>query len=220
MSILLKNRDTLTELFNTFSLQDILQVNKNLDISWKLLATPPKQLLDAMKMKQVNIECFLGKKCLPLIRFYLADKQQQKSIFLSSELLGQLFVSLPAVEASIFKGQVQRAQLAVQQTNQALSSLLCSQDLTAQLNKSDAVVHLNHYQSNGKQSLSLLAEQDKEYLNCFYYQQAGELFIAKTGEVIDSDMLLYSELSPLQQLKAQQMFDKKVEQVERLNVSA
>ena len=69
MSFLLKNRETLTQLFATFSLQEVLQVNKNLNDSWLLLATAPVELVVAMEAQQVEIEHFLGKKCLPLIRF-------------------------------------------------------------------------------------------------------------------------------------------------------
>lgn len=220
MSFLLKNKETLTQLFSTFSLREVLQVNQNLSASWHLLATPPEQLLVAMKAKQVEVEHFLGKKCLPLIRFYLADESQQKSLFLSMELLGELFTSLPAVEAVVFKDQIHAAQLAVQESNQALSSLLSSQQLEKRVDKRDPIVQLNHYQTSPKQSLSLLAEQDKEYLNCFYYLQAGELYVAASGESIDSDMLLYSELSPLQQLKAQKMFQRTHSELITQSVSA
>ena len=140
-------------------------------------------------------------------------------MFLSMELLAELFTSLPTVEAVIFKAQIHAAQFSVQETNQALSLLLSSQDLDKRVEKRDPVVQFNHYQTSPKQSLLLLAEQEKEYLNCFYYLQAGELYIA-SGENVDSDMLLYSELSPLQQLKAQQMFDQSCDEFELQSVSA
>ncbi|WP_022940230.1 hypothetical protein [Psychromonas hadalis] len=212
MSFLVKNRDTLTQLFSTFNLQEILLLNQNLNSSWHLLTSPPAQLLLAMKERQVNITCFLGKKCLPLIRFYLASQQSQKTTFLSMELLTTLFISLPAVEATVFKAQIQKAQYALQQTNQALSELLSGQVLKSS-EKSKLVVQFNHYQSNNKPSLTQLAEMDKKYLNCFYYLQAGDIFVVAEGQGIDVDMLLYSELSPLQQLKAQQLVGDEIVEV-------
>lgn len=207
MNFLLKNRETLALLFNSFSLQEIMQVNHNLNESWHLLITPPEQLLTAMNEKQVSIESFLGKKCLPLIRFYLAEQALQKETFLSTDLLAALFTSLPAVEAMVFKEQIYSAQLSVQKNNHALSCLLSGEALQPlPVDNSEAIVQLKKYQSASKQSLALLSESDKQYLNCFYYLNAGDLFIVAEGQSVDSDMLLYSELSPLQQLQAQKLF--------------
>ena len=229
MNILLKNRETLTHLFSTLSLSEVLSVNQNLNASWHLLALPPAQLLKAMKEKQVNIEHFLGSKCLPLVRFYLADQQSQKQVFLNAELLALLFTSLPAVEAIIFKGQIHKAQLAVQHASQALSSQLSDEYLTKKVEIKDPVIVFNGFLSSNKfsakKSLIQLQETEKQYLNCFYYLKAGELFIAVEGESLDVDMLLYSELSPLQQLKAQKLFKlscsgETVESMAQQNVSA
>ncbi|PKF62626.1 hypothetical protein CW745_04175 [Psychromonas sp. psych-6C06] len=210
MSFLLKNRETLTQLFSTFSLQEVIMVNQNLSASWHLMTLPPAQIITAMQEKQVSIEQFLGKKCLPLIRFYLADKETQKALFLSEEQLSKLFISLPAVEAMVFKEQIQRAQLAVKQTNQALASLLSTQEQSCEslsmVSRKDPIVQFNQYQAQQKQSLAKLAEADKQYLDCFYYLQGGELHIVAQRQELESNMLLYSELSPLQQLKAQELF--------------
>ncbi|MCP4326577.1 MAG: hypothetical protein GY951_10730 [Psychromonas sp.] len=206
MSFLLKNRETLTLLFTTFSLQELLQVNKNLSAAWHLLTMPPEQLLNAMNAQQVNIEDFLGKKCLPLIRFYLADEKQQKAHFLSADKLAQLFTSLPAVEAVVFKEQIDAAQLALQDSNQMLSALLVEEKLDKQVQKRHSIVKFKGRQATSKRSLSLLVEDDKEYMNCFYYLNGDELYIVAERQVLDADMLLYSELSPLQQLQAQKLF--------------
>lgn len=215
MSILLQNRETLTRLFSSFSLQEILLVNQNLSHSWHLLLMPPAQLMAAMNEKQVSIEHFLGKKCLPLIRFYIADSQMQKQVFLSKTLLESLFTSLPAVEAMVFKGQIQSAQASVQLTNQALSSLLAETTQPTYIERVKPVVQITEYQTTSsfsnnnlsqKKNISQLSEADKRYLNCFYYLQAGELVIVADGSEVDADMLLYSELSPLQQLHAQKLF--------------
>jgi hypothetical protein len=207
MSILLKNRGTLTQLFADFSLQEASLVNQNLNTSWHLLASAPAQLLLAMKEKQVNIEIFLGKKCLPLIRFYLADKKQQKDTFLSANLLAQLFDSLPTVEAIVFKNQISNAQLVLPNASQKLSSQLSREQKVETVSP---VVQINSSKPSNivhtRQLLNRLAETEKQYLNCFYYLNAGELFIAPEEETIDVDTLLYSELYPLQQLAAQKIF--------------
>jgi len=205
MSFLLKNRETLTCLFKTFNLQEILQVNQNLKQTWHLLNIPPPALLIAMEKEQVSIDTFLGNKCLPLIRFYLADRERQKAVFLSTDLLSALFVSLPAVEATIFKQQIQRAQLTVQQANLAISLLLDNESLDTELEKIDAVIQLNHYQKDKNKLVNKQDDKLKNYLNCFYYLQAGELFVGESGKKIDNNLLLYSELSPLQQLQAQKL---------------
>lgn len=178
MSILLKNRDTLTLLFNTFTLQEMIEVNQNLNTSWHFLSIPTEKILTASNDNQVCIERFLEKKCLPLIRFYLAEEALQKEMFLSPELLATLFISLPSVEAMVFKGQIVSAQANFQQTNQTTNN----------------------------PSLTLRDESEKKYLNYFYYLRAGELFIVADDGTVQSDMLLYSELSPLQQLQAQKYF--------------
>ena len=226
MNILLKNRDTLTTLFATFSLQEVSLINRNLTASWEFLTLPPEQILQAMEEKQLNVELFLGKKCLPLIRFYLADKKQQKDTFLSKKLLFQLFINLPAVEAVVFKKQIRSAQRAHLNANQMPYSQLSGNRIGKKSETKYPVIQLNGFQSNNnihtKQSISQLTEIDKPYLNCFYYLNAGELFLATEEATIDVDMLLYSELSPLQQLTAQKMFklDREVEQVEEFAIAA
>lgn len=217
MSFILKNRETLVTLFKTFNLQEVLQVNRNLQQTWHHLNMPPSALLAAMEKQNVAIDTFLSNKCLPLIRFYLADQEWQKNIFLSTDLLVALFVSLPAVEATIFKQQIQRAQLAVQQTNLAISELLENDSLNAEVEKVDAVIQLNKYQKDKAQLLSKQDEQKKKYLNCFYYLQAGELFINEVGQTVDNNLLLYSELSPLQQLQAQKLVTSNNEKREHMN---
>lgn len=226
MSFLLKNSDTLTQLFSTFSLQEVLIVNQNLHASWHLLVMPPSDLLLAMQKQQVSIEHFLGKKCLALIRFYLSESETQKKVFLSKPLLAKLFSSLPPVEATIFKQQIQKAQKTLQQTNQTLSSLLCSQDIPQQLSTVESVVRFDSYLCNKTVPLSQSRQVDKSYKNCFYYLQSGELQIVEGEQLVDNTMLLYSELSPLQQLQAQALFSrlkshsKEVDISEQQSVSA
>lgn len=222
MSFLLNNQETLTDLFKTFNLQEILVVNQNLRQSWHLLSLPPEQLLIAMEKQEVAIDTFLGKKCLPLIRFYLASEEDQKSLFLSIDLLGLLFISLPPVEAAIFKQQIQRAQAAVQKTNQAISLLLENDGVCDHFERADPVIQLNQYQTTKNQQ-SNKEDEVKQYLNLFYYLQAGELFVMVEGKTIDNDLLLYSELSPLQQLHAQKLvagLDENDEPEKQLVVSA
>tara|TARA_R110001583_G_scaffold10698_9_gene49224 strand:+ start:11391 stop:12056 length:666 start_codon:yes stop_codon:yes gene_type:complete len=209
MNILLKNKETLIQLFTTFSKQELLAVNQNLIASWHLLKLPPVQLLNAMKEKDVEIELFLGNKCLPLVRFFLSDKESQKALFLSTELISQLFIALPAVEAIIFKSLINRAQ-------QVSDSLSDEASASKRMQKSDLVVQFTDFQSNNKkvhtaESLSELAEVEKQYLNCFYYLREGQLLIVPEGDSIDIETLLYCELLPLQQLAAQKLF--KVDEV-------
>lgn len=204
MNILLKNKKTLIKLFATFSEQELLSVNQNLIASWHLLSLPPTKLLNAMDAEQVDIELFLGNKCLPLVRFYLSDTQTQKALFLSTELLSQLFIALPAVEAVIFKRLICKAQ-------EVSESLSKEANTLKKMEKVDLVIKFTDFKANNRrshtrESLTELAETEKQYLNCFFYLREGNVEIVPEGNPIDIDTLLYSELSPLQQLKAQKLF--------------
>lgn len=204
MNILLKNKEALIHVFANFSEQEFLEVNQNLIASWHLLKVPPTQLLNAMAVKNVDIELFLGKKCLPLVRFFLSDKASQKALFLSPQLLAELFMALPPVEAVIFKRLINKAQ-------QLSKSLFSEANVQKRKEKVDLVIQFTDFQSRHKkshttESLNQLAEIEKQYLNCFYYLREGKLSVVPEGDSIDVDTLLYSELSPLQQLKAQKLF--------------
>ncbi|MCG6199892.1 hypothetical protein [Psychromonas antarctica] len=48
-----------------------------------------------------------------------------------------------------------------------------------------------------------------DYLDCFYQLQAGKLQVVNTQQSFHQNMILYSELSPLQQLEAQKLLKQK-----------
>ncbi|WP_413699701.1 hypothetical protein ACLKMH_20225 [Psychromonas sp. KJ10-10] len=175
MNILLKNKEALIHVFTSFSEQEFLEVNQNLIASWHLLKVPPTQLLNAIAVKNVDIELFLGNKCLPLVRFYLSDKASQKALFLSPQLLAELFMALPPVEAIIFKRLINKAQ-------QVSKSLFSEANAQKRKAKVDLVIQFADFQSRHKkshtrESLSKLAETEKQYLNCFYYLREGQVTV-------------------------------------------
>ncbi|GLS89153.1 hypothetical protein GCM10007916_02200 [Psychromonas marina] len=202
MSYLLKNRTALIDLFTHFNLLEQQQVNQNLNSALPILMPPAEQLRAVLEKNNVGTEYFVSKQCLPLTRFYLAEKAQQKALLLSKERLADLFVSLPIVEATLFKQQIQHAQSAQQQRE--YPAHLLSANMT-HIDKAESAVQFNHRQFNRVQPLDKYCGSDRKYLNCFYYLQAGELFVVHETLTTETSLLLYSELSPLQQLQAQKL---------------
>lgn len=216
MHILTKNKDTLSHLFTTFSLQEVFTVNQNLSESWDLLIMPPEEIIRVLEANKIAMESFLSTKCLLLSRFYLSESEQQKSVFLSKDELGKLFSGLPAVEAFVFKQQIIRALDKAKKSNQAILDYLQGK---APSPEQPPVLHLTDYPKKNDmlkiQRLNKLSENQNDFLECFYYLQDGELYISDNQTDSVHEVLMYDELSPVQQVAAQKLFqqtEKKLKQ--------
>lgn len=197
-------QDSLDQLFVTFDDKELTIVTHNIKQTACLLQPLSMQLLTFMEEKAIKHDEFLAQICLPLSHFDLTTKQNKRQLFLSLEKLSALFTSLPTVEAYVFNKQV---NIALKQAS--LDKIKCH----------NKVLKFNSYSSS---TLPNKIQQVQQHLNeintagyvdCLYQLQAGHLQIVNQSPsaclIYQQGMILYGELSPLQQLEAQKLFKKR-----------
>jgi hypothetical protein len=194
MNLLDKIQATLADLFASFNPQQALIVAQNIEQTVPSLDSPAHELLILMEDKNIKFESFLADKCLPLLRFYLAPTAMQQDIFLSQSQLAQFFSSMPVVEAYVLKEKIEITQHNLQSRNNNSVVAFPHSDNTLQVTDSVKLAQLQK---------SFHSEKTCAYLNCFYQLQAGKLQLVDSQQSFHQNMILYSELSPLQQLEAQ-----------------
>ena len=225
MSLILKKSQHLIALFKGVNTQDSFIINKNINDTEHLLKTPSDAVRKIMEKQNVHAEDLLAEKNLILTRFYLSEDQTQLSTFLDCELLALLFKALPMAEATIFKRYVLHAQAVLPLPDIKLQSSLVLETLNT-----DADLHENNIERidnivdfqtgyaqqtylHKLQSLadSLYSPDEGDYEACFYLleqvanpegQMISTLVIKSEYE---EGAMLYCELSPLMQMKAQQL---------------
>lgn len=175
---------TLDKLFAGFDAQQIATIDKDLKQILTLLDSSGHQVLILMQENNIKPDEFLADKCLPLIRFNLLPDKNQQKIFLSREKLNKLFTEIPTVEAYIFKSAIETALQKRKSDLQKVQSLLPPK--------------VDHNKPSS-------GPTPPRYLECFYQLQEGKLQIVDNQQEYQSGMLVYSELSPLQQLEAQRL---------------
>lgn len=194
---------SLDQLFIAFNNKELDIVNNNVKQTTCLLQSLSMQLLTFMEEKAIKHDEFLAVTCLPLSHFDAAAEQDQRQLFLSLEKLSALFTCLPAVEAYVFNKQI---NIALKKAN--LHQTKCKA----------SVLKFNSY-SSGTQSEKVQQVKKRlngtniaDYSDCFYQLQAGHLQIINESPdshlIYQQGMILYGELSPLQQLEAQKLFKK------------
>ncbi|MBB1271937.1 hypothetical protein [Psychromonas sp. SR45-3] len=214
MSILLKKSQYLMTLFSDLSRHDNAIINKNIDDTLYLLKVVSTKTRQLMAEQNVPIEDLLADKCLPLTRFYLSDEHSQLAYFLNSERLALFFSALPMAEATIFQQYVIRAKKSLILPERQPSSGV--EDLTY-FSTSFEEDNEGYHQLTYLQSLQNLvkvvsANSEVDYKALFYDLQS---FKKSNGKIdtrllvyleYQDNLLFYCELSPLWQLKAQQLF--------------
>lgn len=189
---------TLDELFASFDVQKIIAVDESLKQTLSILDSAAHQVLIFMHEKKIKYDEFLTDKCLPLIRFYLAPGEVQEQTLLSAERLAALFTEIPAVEAYVLKNAI---VMALQKRKSTLQKLLNQSPAALKQAHSQKQYELHAVQETDS---SLNSPQTPDYLDCFYQVQAGELRIVDK-QYGEQPLLVYNELSPLQQLEAQRL---------------
>lgn len=225
MSLILKKSQHLIALFRNVNTQDSFTINKNINDTEHLLKTPSEIVRKIMEKQNVYAEDLLAEKNLVLTRFYLSDEQTQLTTFLDCELLALFFKALPMAEATIFKQYVMNAKKVLPLPDIKLQSTLVLEDLNAEdelddieMESIDNIVDFQagfaqqsylHKLQNLAENLSSADEED--YQSCFY---ALEKVTNVDGDIVpelvlkaeyEVGYLLYCELSPLMQMKAQQL---------------
>ncbi len=201
-------------LFSDLSCHDNAIINKNIDDTLYLLKVVSTKTRQLMAEQNVPIEDLLADKCLPLTRFYLSDEHSQLAYFLNSERLALFFSALPMAEATIFQQYVIRAKKSLILPERQPSSGV--EDLTY-FSTSFEEDNEGYHQLTYLQSLQNLVKvvsvnSEVDYKALFYDLQSFK----KSNGKIDTrllvypeyqyNLLFYCELSPLWQLKAQQLF--------------
>ena len=216
MSILLKKSQYLMTLFSDLSYQDNVIINKNINDTVYLLKVASTKTRQLMAEQNVPIEDLLADKCLPLTRFYLSDEQTQIAYFLNSERLALFFSALPMAEATIFQQYVIRAKNSLILPERQLQQSSGVGDVTSFSLTSDeydeGYQQLTYLQSLQNLIKVVNVETEVGYKGLFYSLQS----LKSSSEEVDTRLLVYSEyqenllfyceLSPLWQLKAQQLF--------------
>lgn len=218
-------------LFKSLTLGEALVVNKNINETEYLLKVPSKKARQLMAEQNVSIEDLLADRCMGLTRFYLSDDKTQIKYFLNSDRLALLFNELPMAEATIFKQYLKRAKESLIFPDISLQNLLQPEELINQLNTEQQLevmkelkgIKIGYQQQTYLQKLQSLAEtinysEEQNYKNCFYQLQVSSLDIENEKEHSNSIIIphcqyqdgfaFYCELTPLLQLKAQQLFKK------------
>lgn len=210
MSIILKKSQHFVGLFKSLNLQDKVLINKNIEETEHLLKTVSEKVRKLMSEQNVHVEDLLAEKCMVLIRFYLADSATQLEYFLDKKMLAAFFQSLPMAEATILKQHLSYARASLSLPNSELQDAMASEGLLDN-DEVDNVVDFEkervqqHYLLK-LQRLSEKTQQVKEadYETCYY-----ELNEEQGGLVAHIEFkqgyLLYCELSPLMQIKAQKL---------------
>jgi len=218
MSILLKKSQYLMTLFSDLSYQDNVIINKNINDTVYLLKVASTKTRQLMAEQNVPIEDLLADKCLPLTRFYLSDEQTQIAYFLNSERLALFFSALPMAEATIFQQYVIRAKNSLILPERQLQQSSGVGDVTSFSLTSDeydeGYQQLTYLQSLQNLIKVVNVETEVGYKALFYSLQS----LKNSSEEVDTRLLVYAEyqenllfyceLSPLWQLKAQQLFAK------------
>lgn len=194
MNLLDKIQTTLADLFASFSPQQALTVEQNIKKTLPSLDSPSHELLILMEDKNIKFDEFLADKCLPLLRFYLAPSAMQQEIFLSQTQLAELFSSIPVVEAYVLKQKIENTlhYLTIRGDNSVVA-----------FPQSDNKLRITESAKLAQLQQSFNRTKTCDYLDCFYQLQAGKLQIVDSQQSFHQNMILYSELSPLQQLEAQ-----------------
>ncbi|MDA7747240.1 hypothetical protein N8878_07925 [Psychromonas sp.] len=224
MSLLLKKLQYLTTLFKNVSAKDAYIINKNINDTEHLLKLPTSNVRRVMAEQKVQMESLLAEKCIPLTRFYLADEKKQLQYFLHSERLAAFFMDLPMAEATIFKHQLTQAQATLPLLDIESQASLTFDELNQQeqalaldVGHSDVdnIVEfkIGYEQQTYLQKLKNLAgiidsPVEREYESSFYeieLNEKDEKNLLVYADYHDGCML-YCELSPLMQIKAQQAF--------------
>jgi len=231
MSLILKKTQHLTLLFKSLTLRDALIVNKNINETEYLLKVPSKKARQLMAEQSVPIEDLLADRCMALTRFYLSDEKKQLKYFLNSERLALLFTELPMAEATVFQKYLRQAKDSLTLPDIPLQNLLQSEGLINQLDAEDELeimqdltdLKIGYQQQTYLQYLQRLAattndSEEKNYKNCFYELQVTSVEVDNGKEHLNSTIIshskyqqglaFYCELTPLLQLKAQQLFKK------------
>ena len=227
MSLILKKSQHLMVLFKSLTLCETLIVNKNINETEYLLKVPSKKVRQLMAEQNVFIEDFLADRCVALTRFYLSDDKTQRKYFLNSERLALFFTELAMAEATIFKQHLKRAKDSLILPDITLQNLfeyegtihLLNTEYETRLDITD--VKTGYQQQTYLQNLQNLAAninygEEKDYKSCFYELQVTENDKAKglsCSTLIPKfkykdGLIFYCELTPLLQLKAQQLFKK------------
>lgn len=206
VEIIQKIEATLLALLATFNKQELTIINDNLKEVEDNLNDSVQQLLFFMQQKGLGYESFLSEKCQPIIDFYLAPFTRQQQLLLSQNGLNEFFASIPLVEAHVMHNKIKKAQKSAADHKQRLLP-----DQTSILEFSDYQKPLNDMDREKITQLKqFLSTADNEgYMDHFYQLKQGELTIVTHRQGYNKQMLLYSELSPLQQLIAQQLFTQK-----------
>lgn len=188
-----KIEQVLEELFASLDRQQTASVQENLKQTIALLDSSGHRVLIFMHSKKINFDEFMADKCLPLIRFYLAPNKVQREIFLSQEKLGSLFAEIPTVEAFLFKNAItlalQKRKAAQEQAKAVLTPFPTA--------RKEANIMQEKEQ--------FLLKKKSRHFDCFYHVQDGNLQILNNQQDSPEEVLIYRELSPLQQLEAQKL---------------
>jgi|GEM_PF-5997310 len=194
MSLFDKIQATLADIFSNFDSQQALTVKQNITEALPNLTAPAHQLLILMKDKNIKFDEFLADKCLPLLRFYLAPTAMQQAIFLSQSQLTQFFSLIPVVEAYVLKEKITLTLHLLERRDDSSVVPFPPSDDRLRIAESAKLKELQK---------SFHSTKTCAYLDCFYQLEAGKLQIADSQQNFHQNMILYSELSPLQQLEAQ-----------------
>ncbi|WP_354624726.1 hypothetical protein [Psychromonas sp. MME2] len=200
--IMQKIEVTLITLFMSFDGQQLEISKQNIMASQRKLSDAVQQLLLFMQQKEIGYEPFLSSKCQPIIDFQDAPLAKQQALFLCADKLYDFFNRIPLVEAHVLNNKIHTAQQIAQQNKQS-----------TQLQQTH-IVEFSHYKKplsiaevekiiNLKQFLE--SNDNESYRDYFYQLHQGELALVTDPNKYQKPMLLYSELSPLQQLTAQQL---------------
>lgn len=206
VEIIEKIEATLMALLATFNRQELSIIDTNLKEVEDNLNDSVQQLLFFMHQKGLGYESFLSEKCQPIIDFYLAPLSVQQQFLLSQNSLNEFFACIPLVEAHVIHNKIKKAHKNT------------SKNKPRKFPEQTSIVKFSHYQKplsdidikKVAQLKQFLSTADNEgYMNYFYQLNQGELSIISNRQGYNKQMLLYSELSPLQQLIAQQLFAQK-----------
>lgn len=231
MSLILKKTQHLTLLFKSLTLRDALIVNQNINETEYLLKIPSKKARQLMAEQNVPIEDLLADRCMTLTRFYLSDEKKQLKYFLNRDRLALLFTELPMAEATVFQKYLRKAMDSLTLPDIPLQNLLQSEGLINQRYEEDEFeiieditdVKISYQQQTYLQYLQRLPAtindyEEPSYKNCFYELQVTSVQVDKAKEQTNSTIIphckyqqgfaFYCELTPMLQLRAQQLFKK------------
>lgn len=231
MSLILKKSQHLITLFKGVNTQDSFTINKNINELEHLLKTPSETVRKIMAKQNVYAEDLLAEKNLVLTRFYLSDEQTQMATFLDVELLALFFKALPMAEATIFKQYMRNAQSVLPLPDIKLQSALTLEGLNdegeldvvdTEMSDSEETDNIVDFQAGYAQhnylhklqhlSDSLEVSDEADYEAHYYaLEKTANLEGDQVEQLVvkaeyESGLMLYCELSPLMQIKAQKLF--------------